>query len=102
MVPRGSLNRVAARCCTLGPPPAERLVTLVRRSTGHEGRFVAGRTAPATLAALPIRSAYFFSPPVTVSVRDSLMAPGALMMDMKLLLPIMLRSGKLMAMRNRA
>jgi hypothetical protein len=46
---------------------------------------------------------YFFSlTGVTVSVSDSLMAPGALMMDIKLLLPIMLRSGKLMAMRNRA
>jgi len=44
---------------------------------------------------------YFFSlGGVTVSISASLMAPGALMIDMKLLLPIMLRSGKLTAMRN--
>ena len=52
------------------------------------------------LSAIPV---YFFSLSAdTTSVSASLIAAGALMMDMKLLLPIMLRSGKLMAMRNLA
>ena len=46
---------------------------------------------------------YCFIPSlVIVAESESLIAPGALMMDIKLLLPIMLRSGKLMAILNRA
>ncbi len=45
---------------------------------------------------------YFLFGPLTVSMSESFIAPGALMIDMKLLLPIMLRSGKSMAIRKRA